>query len=192
MKKKKIFILLGHPNDQTLTGAIADNYEAGALEAGHEVRRQNIADMQFDPILHKGYREIQDLEPDLKTFQKNVAWADHFVILHPRWWGAMPALLKGVFDRAWLPGFAFRFYKNGLGWEKLLKGKTARIVTLANTTPWISRVLFGDFTNELSRATLGFSGIRARCIIFSPSERAPEKTRKKWLKKIQKMGARAV
>lgn len=189
---KKIFILLGHPNTDTLSGAFASAYEKGALDAGHEVRRQNAGDMQFDPILHKGYREIQTLEPDLVTFRENVRWADHIVIIYPHWWGTMPAILKGIFDRAWLPGFAFSFNKNGMGWKQLLKGKTARIIILANTHPWISHSLFGDFTNELRRATLGFAGVHVRqCKVFSPSEKASEKTRKSWLKTLSSMGKRA-
>jgi putative NADPH-quinone reductase len=189
---KKIFILMAHPNKATLTGALANAYEKGALSAGHEVRRQNLGEMQFDPILHKGYKVIQELEPDLQTFQDNVRWADHLVFLYPNWWGTMPALLKGLIDRTWLPGFAFRFHKTGpmkgLMWEPLLKGKTARIVICANTLGLFQRLLFGDFTNELRRATLGFAGIRTRVSDFSPSEKASDATRAKWLAQVGLMG----
>ncbi len=39
---KKIVILLGNPDTETFTGAIADHYQAGAEDAGHEVARFNI------------------------------------------------------------------------------------------------------------------------------------------------------
>ncbi len=188
--QKKIFILIGHPDrEPTLTSACAAAYERGALAYGHEVRVQHLAHLTFDPVLHRGYKVIQPLEPDLKTFQDNVRWADHLVILYPNWWGTMPALLKGLVDRAWLPGFAFRFRKNGMGWQGLLKGKTARLVILANTHPYLAGLLFGDFTNELRRATLGFSGIRATAMVLAPSEKASEKLRARWLKKIEGLGA---
>jgi putative NADPH-quinone reductase len=189
---KKIYILLGHPNTDSLTGRLADAYEVGALKAGHEVRRQNIAEMKFDPILHKGYRVIQELEPDLKTFQANIKWADHIVILYPSWWATMPALLKGLIDRAWLPGFAFNFTTvMGFfpGWIMRLKGKSARMIILANTHPWATWLLFGSFTNELARATLKFSGIRpVRIKVFSPSETAGDATRAGWIKKVEQWG----
>lgn len=193
MTHKKVFILLGHPDTDTLSGSFAGAYEEGALAGGHEVRRMNLGDMQFDPILHKGYKVIQSLEPDLKTFMANVKWCDHLVIVYPNWWSTMPALLKGLIDRTWIPGFAFNFYKDGrLGWIKRLTGKSARIIILANNNQWITWILFGEFTNELARATLAFSGfapVRVKC--FSPSEKASPERKAWWLRRVKEMGKRA-
>jgi len=155
---KKIFILLGHPDNDSLNCTLADEYERGAIEAGHDVRRMNIGEMQFDPILHKGYREIQMLEPDLLSFQENVRWADHFIIFYPSWWSTMPAVLKGLFDRTWLPGFAYKFIDGSYMWKKLMKGKSASMVVTSDTAPLIQRIIFGDTTNELKKGILWFAG----------------------------------
>lgn len=190
--KKKIYILMGNPDIDSLTKTMADVYEQSALKNGHEVRRQNLPEMRFDPILHKGYKTIQELEPDLKTFQENVRWCDHFVIVYPNWWCATPALLKGLFDRAWLPPFAFNMWKNGLGWTPRLKGKTAHLLVLANSSPLLQWFLFGEFTNEMQRATLGFSGIHpVRISIFYPSEHANEKKLRSWFTKVANLARSA-
>jgi len=154
---KRIFILLGHPDTDSFNCTLADEYMRGAEESGHEVRRMNIGDMSFDPVLHKGYRVEQALEPDLLAFQENVRWCNHLVIFYPSWWSTMPALLKGLFDRTWLPGFAFLFTTD-FSWERLLKSKSATMIVTSDTIPFVQRIIFGDTTNELKKGILWFAG----------------------------------
>jgi NAD(P)H dehydrogenase (quinone) len=97
MKSKKICIILGHPDSESHGAELAHAYEQGARAAGHETKLIFIGLLKFDPILHKGYREIQALEPDLVMVQESIKWADHVVILYPNWFITMPALLKGLF-----------------------------------------------------------------------------------------------
>lgn len=194
MKKKKIFILLGHSECESLSGILADSYENGARDSGHEVRRINICDIKFDPILHKGYKVIQELEPDLVKVQENLKWTDHVAIFYPNWWCTMPAILKGLFDRIYLPGFAFKFDKdNESKWEKLLTGRSARVVIVAGMRPAKIKFLFGDFTNEISRGILGFGGFSpVRVTTLGPSDRASARKKESWKKKMYKLGKKAV
>src|SRR3989344_2559744 len=72
----------------------------------------------------------------------------------------MPALLKGLFDRAWLPGFAYKFLPSGIGWVRLLKGRTARVFVTSDSPPLMARVLFRDNTKgKKSRQRTGQSGL---------------------------------
>lgn len=191
-RKEKVFILLGHPDKDSLNGTLASEYERGALEAGREVRRMNIGDLQFDPILHHGYKTIQALEPDLVAFQENVRWADHFVILYPSWWSTMPALLKGLIDRVWLPGFAYHFTHGGNFWQKLLKGKSATMIITSDTAPLVQRLIFGDTTNELKKGVLWFSGFSPiRVYKFGYLKHFGMWRRERMKRKVYNLGRRA-
>lgn len=187
---KKIVLLLGHPNPgATLSSEMALIYETAARNAGHEVKRFNLGEMKFDPILHLGYKAIQELEPDLKNLQEAIKWADHFVIIYPNWWCTMPALLKGLFDRMWLPGFCFNMRKNArgkqtIGWIKRMKGKTSRVFVLSGTHPWFIWLMFGDYTNEIKRGILWFAGFKVQVSRFGPTDQAPDWKKNEWRKKV--------
>ncbi len=192
---KKIVILLGHPNGDpgTLSYEMATAYEAAAKKAGHQVRRFNLADLEFDPILHKGYKTIQSLEPDLLLLQDAIKWANHFVVIYPNWWCTMPALLKGMFDRMWLPGFCFNMRKHNdgtpaAGWIKRMKGKTSRVIVLSGTHPFLIWLMFGDYTNEIKRGILWFAGFKVKLTRIGPTDHAPEWKVNEWMHKAAKLG----
>ena len=197
MVHKKIFLLLGHSDKSGMCGRLADAYEVGAREGGHEVQRLNLGEMQFDPILHKGYRAMQELEPDLKHFQELLAWADHFVIIYPVWWVGMPALLKGLFDRAWLPGSAFRYIKMKSGkrtifWHRMYRGKTARTILTSGTAPIIVRLFPGNVNAQLKWGILWFAGFSVRSLWLGPAENRPEPVCTSWCDRVHELGRRGV
>ncbi len=186
---KKILVFLGNPTKESYSGRLADAYEVSAREAGNEVVRVNIEDMNFDPILHQGYKQIQELEPDLKMMQEKMNWADHIVFVYPNWWISMPAVMKGMFDRMWLPGFAFNFDKQTKKLIQRLKGKTARVIIVAGThSPFMTWWKFGDYTNEISHGILGFSGISTKVTAFGPTEKVGPAILDKWAEQVKRLG----
>ena len=186
---KKVLVFLGNPTKNSYSGRIADAYEEAARTAGFEVERVNIEDMNFDPVLHQGYKEIQNLEPDLIKLQEKINWADHVVFVYPNWWCSMPAKMKGMFDRMWLPGFAFNFDKQTKKLVQRLKGKTAHVIIIAGThSPFMTWWKFGDYTNEIAHGILGFSGFKTVVSAFGPSEKVSALVLDSWVEKVKKMG----
>ncbi|MEX0367962.1 MAG: NAD(P)H-dependent oxidoreductase, partial [Ruegeria sp.] len=76
---KRVFIWVAHPKAGSLNAALAERYAAGARGEGAEVRIMHLSDMAPEA----GYSDGQDLSPDIQTWQDNIRWADHVMILHP-------------------------------------------------------------------------------------------------------------
>ncbi|WP_300690138.1 NAD(P)H-dependent oxidoreductase [Chryseobacterium sp.] len=186
---KKIVVINGHPNKASFNFGIAKAYRKGALDSGAEVQEIVIAELQFNTNLQFGYQKKMELEPDLIKAWEIIQWADHLVWVHPIWWGGLPAVTKGFIDRLFLPGFAFKYKKDSLWWDKLLKGKTAHIITTIDQPGWYYRLMYGrPSVNQLKKSTLEFCGIKpVKVTYIGIIKTSDEKQRQKWLEKVKKL-----
>lgn len=187
---KKILIINGHPNAESFNFGIAESYKNGALASGAQVETITIADLHFNPNLKFGYQKRTELEPDLLESWEKIKKADHLVWIHPVWWGGLPAITKGFIDRLFLPGMAFQYRENSVWWDKLLKGKTAHIITTLDQPGWYYRFAFGrPSVNQLKKSTLEFCGIKpVKVNYIGIIKSSTEEQRKKWLEKVYNFG----
>lgn len=188
--QKRVLVILGHPAEASLCGAIAEAYQSGAQAAGQDVRLLRLGQLNFDPILRNGYNTIQPLEPDLVAAQESIAWAEHLVFVYPIWWGSIPAILKGFFDRIFLPGFAFKFKKDALMVDGLLKQRTAHLIATMDTPPWYYRLVYRmPGHNQMKRTILEFCGIKPVTVTsYGPVKNSKASTREKWLANAYESG----
>jgi NAD(P)H dehydrogenase (quinone) len=191
---KNILIINGHPNKDSYCNTLANAYQNGAEFGEHQVKRINLYDLKFDLNLKTGYKEEQILESDLQNAQQLIRWAKHIVIIHPLWWGSVPALLKGFFDRVLMPGFAFKYRKDSVWWDKLLKGKSARIIYTADTPRWYYWLMFhSPAIHQIKQVTLEFCGIKpVKVTAISPIRKSSETFRLNWLNKVKQLGHRGL
>lgn len=187
---KKILIINGHPNPSSFNFGIADSYQKGALASGAQVEIITIAELEFNPNLKFGYQKRTELEPDLLESWKKIKNADHLVWIHPVWWGGLPAITKGFIDRLFLPGMAFQYRENSVWWDKLLKGKTAHIITTLDQPGWYYRLFFGrPSVNQLKKSTLEFCGVKpVKVTYIGIVKTADDSQRDKWLQKVYNFG----
>lgn len=187
---KKILIINGHPNRDSFNFGLAESYLKGAIASGAEVETITIADLKFNPNLQFGYQKRTELEPDLLDSWEKIKKADHLVWIHPVWFGGLPAITKGFIDRLFLPGMAFKYRENSLWWDKLLKGKTAHIITTLDQPSWYYRLFYGNpSVNQLKKTTLEFCGVKpVKVTYIGIIKTANENQRKKWLDKVYNFG----
>lgn len=188
--QKKILILQGHPDKQSFNHALHAAYKQGAINAGAQVEEIFVGDLDFKLNLQYGYRQRTELEPCLIEAQKKITWADHIVVIYPVWWGAVPAVLKGFFDRVMLPGFAFQKRENSVWWDKLLTGKTGRIISTMDQPPWYYFLVYGSPTDRaVKKLTLEFCGVKpVKITSIGPVRLSKLEFRTNWLKKVEAIG----
>jgi putative NADPH-quinone reductase len=187
---KKILIINAHPIMDSFCSALAQSYKSGVEQSGASCKLINLIDLDFDPIMRFGYKKRMEMEPDLIQIQQDITEADHLVLVYPNWWATYPAQLKGLFDRAFVPGFAFKYRENSPMWDKLLTGKSARIIVTMDTPSWYYSLFYKNAGhNAVKVGVLEFSGFKpVKVSSFSPIKSSSEKTRLKWQKEVHKLG----
>lgn len=156
---KNILIINGNPKENSLSKYLATELKK-SFSPFHSCRLTNIRELEFNPDLSDGYDEPKCLEDDLIEFRQHIIWAEHLVILTPVWWGGMPAKLKGLFDRVFLPGFAFTFSNDSIEQTKLLVNKTASLVLTMDSPLALYESLNSPLSTQLKSCILEFSGIQ--------------------------------
>lgn len=191
-----IYILNGHPAQTSLNRTMAETYAQAARAAGHDVRITHIGDIDFDQDFgFAGYAQTKPLEPTLEAFVSDLEWCNHFVIFSPMWWGGIPAKLKGLFDRALLPGRAFDtrvLLKSGMP-SPLLGGRRARIVITSDTPRWFLSLIYRNaMVHQLRGHILAFVGIKPAPVTFFAGTSHPKAGHvQKWLNTIKSLGTAA-
>lgn len=194
MTPKRIFILNGHPAASSLNRTLAESYAQAARDAGHEVRLTNLHDLNFDPDFgFGGYDNVKPLEPELEQVLADMEWSEHVVVTTPMWWGGLPAKLKGLFDRALLPGRTFNTRKTDwMGMPTpMLSGRSGRMIVTSDTPGWFMRWVYHNaMLRQLRDQILGFVGIKpAKITYFAGASHPKPGLVERWIAEVQKCGA---
>jgi putative NADPH-quinone reductase len=188
-----IAIIQGHPdgNARHYCHALADEYAASARASGHVVRVIDVGRLEFPLLRSKEAFERSEVPAELLEAQRDIAWADHLLLVYPLWLGEMPALVKALFEQVLRPGFAFEI--SGRGWKPKLRGKTARVVVTMGMPAAFYRWYFGAHSlKSLRRNILSFVGFKpVRTTLIGLVEGKSPKRRQRWLAKLRALGAAA-
>lgn len=159
---KSILVINGHPRAGSFCDALEEAYVEQFGSTNQSIQVLRLRDLNFDLSLSRPREQSgKGLEEDLIKAQELITRADHLVWIYPNWWGTFPALVTGFIDRTFIPGFAFKYQQTSPFPEKLLQGKTARVLVTMDGPGWWYRFAMGAGGDRaMNRSTLKFSGIK--------------------------------
>ncbi|MBY4589607.1 NAD(P)H-dependent oxidoreductase [Rhizobium redzepovicii] len=107
----RVLVLHSHPVEESYGKALYKQTLESLQKAGHEVDACDLYAENFDPVLSRhdrlAYHDYPGNTELVKPYVERLKQAEALVLVTPIWNFGFPAILKGYFDRVWLPGVSF-------------------------------------------------------------------------------------
>jgi putative NADPH-quinone reductase len=193
--KKRILLIQGHPdaNARHFGHQLEDAYAEGAEALDHEVRRIQVAKLDFPLLRSQHDWEHGELPTSLAESQELIEWCNHLVLFFPLWMGDMPALLKAYLEQVARPGFAFGVRGTADFGAKRLSGRSARVVVTMGMPAILYRWYYrAHSVKSLERNILGFVGFAPiNETLVGKVAAIDHASAEKWIEKLATLGGLA-
>ncbi|MER8896859.1 NAD(P)H-dependent oxidoreductase [Mesorhizobium sp. M0676] len=108
----KVLVLYAHPVETSFNASLHRTIVERLTAAGHEVDDCDLYAEDFDPRLTRGerldYHNQRSPADPAAPYVERLLKAEALVLSYPVWNYGFPAILKGFFDRVFLPGVSFK------------------------------------------------------------------------------------
>jgi NAD(P)H dehydrogenase (quinone) len=113
----RVLVLYAHPHEESFCAALHAAVLEGLREAGHAVDDVDLYAEDFDQVLSRherlAYHDVPDNRAPVAGHVERLLAAEALVIVAPIWNFGFPAILKGYFDRVFLPGVSLHLKEDG-------------------------------------------------------------------------------
>lgn len=108
----RVLVLFAHPCDESFAAATHKVVVDTLTAKGWDVDDCDLNAEGFNPVLtateRRGYHDVATNTAPVQSYVDRLARADALVLVFPVWNYGFPAILKGFFDRVFLPGVSFK------------------------------------------------------------------------------------
>lgn len=112
----KVLVLYAHPVETSFNASVHRLVVERLKAKGHEVDDCDLYAEDFDPRLTRaermGYHDVPGNRASVASYVERLKQAEALVLSFPVWNYGYPAILKGFFDRVFLPGVSFEMVNN--------------------------------------------------------------------------------
>ena len=107
----RILVVSAHPVETSFVASLRETTIRTLQSRDHAIDDCDLYAEGFDPVLSREgrirYHDTERNQADVATYVARLQAADALVLVFPVWNFGFPAMLKGYFDRVFLPGVAF-------------------------------------------------------------------------------------
>jgi putative NADPH-quinone reductase len=158
----RVLLVYCHPCEDSFVSAMKDAALAGLAEARHEVRVVDLYGEGFRPEMtaeeRRRYHDEGANTAGVEAHVDLVRWAEAMVFVYPTWWYGLPAMLKGWFDRVFVPHVVFLMPTETQG----IRGNLGNVRRLVVVTSCGATWLVSKIVGEPGRKTI-LRGLRTIC-----------------------------
>ncbi|RVT83208.1 flavodoxin family protein [Rhodobacteraceae bacterium CCMM004] len=155
----KALVLYAHPCPESFCGALHGAVTGALADRGWEVDDCDLYAEGFQPVLtaeeRRGYHDVGSNLAPVQGYVERLRAAEALVLVFPVWNFGYPAILKGFFDRVFLPGVSFTLADGRLSPALTHVRKLAAVTTYGATR--LSAVLAGDPPRRLVTRALRYT-----------------------------------
>jgi NAD(P)H dehydrogenase (quinone) len=163
----RVLVLYANPSDASFGAALHKQIIEALRARGHNVDDCDLYAEAFDPVL-SGQERANYHDPNVNrlsvaSYADRLLAAEALVLAYPVWNEGFPAILKGFFDRVFIPGVSFKLGADGSATPSLenLK-KLAAVCTYGADR--LSTFLLGDPPRRVvKRLVRAMPGHRVSC-----------------------------
>jgi NAD(P)H dehydrogenase (quinone) len=152
----RILVVHAHPVESSFNRALFTLVTGRLRQAGHELDVLDLYQEDFDPRLSReerlGYHDLETNRESVKPYVDRLLAAQALVLVHPVWNFGYPAILKGWFDRVFLPGVSFGLVNGKVRPVLHNIGKLAIVTTYGGSR--LRALLVGDPPRKLAKRVL--------------------------------------
>ena len=149
----------------------------------------DLCSIKYDPVLQEdelytiGNRTISNQNLKIQAMIKE---SRHIIFIYPVWWGSMPAILKGFFDRILTPGFAYQFSPQGIP-QGLLKDKKVVVFMTSGSASAVTLLFNQKRSSALIRDDiLKFCGMDANVFVVDKARKLDDAQKHKIKREVKK------
>ena len=186
---KRALVVFAHPCAESFSSALHRTVVDTLAAGGWQVDDCDLNAEGFSPVLtaaeRRGYHEVGTNTAAVQTYVDRVMAAEALVLVFPVWNFGFPAILKGFFDRVFLPGVSFRLE------EGLVKPNLTHIRKLAAVTTYggtrMRAVMAGDPPRHVVKRAIWHvcRPEKMRYLALYDMNRVTDPQRKRFLSSVQ-------